>query len=180
MEIYTLVSLSIGIFGASYAALNALRINLEVDLREVCNISREKLQAVQKINGTSHKRSGHCATHHANIVWWRKIWDRAQMIPAAIFFVFMFFIAGWVLWSWEEVTKQHQAADLLLLQGKWPWTWFRGSLCIMALIDLTVVFLSLLALIKCRTNGKSIAEHHDTLEVPEFQDPAQGTSAASA
>lgn len=163
MEIYTLVSLSIGIFGACYAALNAMRTHLDGSITQYYSRSEQKLAAVKDL-GKEAWGAIYCSKHH----WWtklcRNIWIVAHFIPAGVFFLFMVFIGFWVNLCWEDVISKHD--DLISqseLHLKAPWSYFRSAFFWMCVLDLVAILSAILAWFFCRHFSGRIGEIHNSI-----------------
>lgn len=181
MEIYTLVSLCIGIFGATYAALNAIRIHFELSINDYCKNSIEKLGAVQKIKGDTRKGTKNCVKHHNSTLRWKRAWLISHLVPAVVFFASMAFIAIWVLWGWDEIISKHDDPEKLkTLYTTFPWSYFRKGFFWMGVIDLCAVITAFFAWFLCRYYSGRVGELHesfleeDGLQDPNSQAPANG------
>jgi len=101
MELYTLISLMLGVSGGTYAALNALRTNFEGTLTDGNSTCEEHLKKV----GEKHSESGvvFCESRKKKVRIKRAYlaWRICQVIPAAVFAISIFFIWGCALKDWD-------------------------------------------------------------------------------
>ena len=165
MELYTLVSLIIGIFGATYAALNALRVNFEGDIKNAVQNADSKLEAIVLIRGDNNRSTAHCRKHRGKILSSGSMWTIANALPAITFFLAVLFIGSWVLYDWDIVTIQHSdPTHLHALRGTTPWCWFRCGLTILGILDILCVGVAIWAWIRCKTANGSLLEHFEGLE----------------
>jgi hypothetical protein len=172
MEIYTLVSLCIGIFGASYAALNAMRTHLDPLVSGYCTKAAERLEEVKMKHGDAHKGTLNCKKHHYGTKFWRGIWTTAHIIPAAVFFIAMLVIAPAVLWNWDDIIAKHDNAEALKeLFGKAPWSYFYTGFLWMCVLDLLAVIGAVFAWWRCRCSLSRVGELGESLTAPELTDP---------
>ena len=175
MELYTLISLVVGIFGATYASLNSLRINLEAPIKEAADNAQKKLDAIISVWGKESGCANICMAHTKNILRWKKVWVWANAVPAILFSLIIGFIVVWVLIDWNDVTVQHgNPTQLATVESVLPWCGFRSILAVMALADLLCVAAGILAWFRCKSANSSLSEHHVSLEdLPTFQSPGR-------
>ena len=171
MELYTIVSLIIGIFGATYAALNALRSYYEPKINKAKETSLEVVTRLTETLGAAHKRTGHCQKHSNTINRWQTCWRWAHALPTLGFALFILFIGIWTLISWSDVTVQHLGADLAAKMQQFPWSWMRGGLCAYLTGNTVAFIVAVIAYSKCSTSEVMLSEHDEDKDKKRFSPP---------
>jgi hypothetical protein len=177
MELYTLVSLIIGIFGGTYAALNAARTHFEGDLKKAYEESDGKIKAIEQVRGTNNKASVHVQRHKDRICNAWATWQWMNIIPGICFFLAVYAVVIWVLLDWPDITRQHtQPGELALLHAKFPWNSFRLIIGGLGTINLGCVAVAFFARSTCRKASEALQEHVDStaMEPPKLSPPANG------
>ena len=172
MQLYTLVSLIIGIFGSTYAALNALRTNLEGKVKKAAETSHSRAKAFEDVCGTENPGTKHCKNHCKSIATWHLVWTWSHAIPAILFFVAIALLAPWVLWDWEKVTTQFDPQNIKAAWATFPWNWMRSSITTMFLADVSCLALAMLARSRCLDADTSLQELSDSAPRPALENPA--------
>src|SRR5438067_1579705 len=124
MELYTLVSLALGIFGGTYAALSALRTHFESSIKSAHGSCDNQLSKLIATNAKGGKIAKHCRRQRNSICRAKFIWDWSHTLPAVLFALFIFAVFGGVLYHWDQIDAQHSAtgtATLTALKGLFPW-----------------------------------------------------------
>lgn len=183
MEIYTLVSLCIGIFGASYAALNALRTQVEGKVMEYCQKATTKVEELKKLEAARKKAdeegagegigTSFCEKHCNKTLGWKRVWVTAHIVPASVFFLFMCFMAVWIYGRWDEIMMRHDDESLKALMAQAPWAYFQTAFLVMCLIDLTAVLAAFAAWGFCMYFSGRVGELHVSLMQGRFKDPGK-------
>ncbi len=171
MQIYTLVSLIIGIFGATYAALNALKTNLEGKVKNADETAEERAQAYKGVRGPDNKGTIHCENHCKVIKRWYRCWKWCHTLPAFLFFGLIVFVAFFVLAEWHQLTAQMADAKLNEFRAEFPWNSMRGLLTFMFTTDMLCVGFAIVARHKCLSADSSLQELHDSAQPPKFEAP---------
>ncbi|MCX6967650.1 MAG: hypothetical protein NTZ46_07690 [Verrucomicrobia bacterium] len=161
----------IGIFGATYAALNALRTHLEPPIQQAYSTADERAEAFIKLKGEANGATGHCKKHQKNIKFWRSIWLWANAIPAVIFFTIIALLTGWVLYEWDSVTIQHSGADLTAMKLTAPWCWFRPVLTKMACANLGCVAIAIFSWTRCSASSNGLQQLRDSVSAEGLENP---------
>src|SRR5256885_9033276 len=100
MELYTLVSLSLAVFGGTYAALSALRTHFEKPVREARSNCDGQLAKIENFYPEGKMRQV-CKKKQKSICRAEIAWNLANTIPAILFAVFIFLVMAGVLYHWD-------------------------------------------------------------------------------
>jgi hypothetical protein len=181
MELYTLISRAIGIFGATYAALNALRTNVEPHLKTAADTADNRLTAITKVVGAEQPEMAPSKAHCKSIKDANFRWKWANIIPAILFFLFIYMVGFSVLVAWGDVVVKHDDTSLAALYLKCPWCYFRPALWILAVTDFVCVVVAFCAWLKCHSADRSLQEHFNLMKskgLEAFTNPAIETAGA--
>jgi hypothetical protein len=130
MKIYTLVSLLLGVIGATYASSNAFRTQYDERIKKALENSKNVNLGEYTINNKTLPKV-HCAQKWICI--WYNFWIGIHLIPAVLLNVLVIFIVGDALLQWKDVTN-----DTMDLTG-FPWcysraiigiAWLMGCFCL--------------------------------------------------
>lgn len=181
MEIHTLVSLTIGIFGASYAALNALRMHADPKVVEACKLATEKLKKVAELpGGTQKKRYANCEKHCNRAQQWKGIWDFAHVVPAALFFIAMALVVTCVWRNWDIVAISHAPTQLQDLHKTEPWCHFKTGFIVMCSLDLSALIFAFCAWGIVTYSSARVGEIHEADEDVPVTDPGNNRMPSSS
>lgn len=118
MELFTLVSLLLGICTAGNAALGAFRANFDESVKDARRTlaDREKRARIhfekhKGEDGVPHPDAAHCVTFAKKIRWWSNCWYICHVIPMFVFLLYLTALILWVLWDWENIIRLHKPEE---------------------------------------------------------------------
>jgi hypothetical protein len=148
MPIYTLVSLLLGIVGATYAASNAIRIHFDDVIKKA-------------VDGSSNKKVGQYSVNDATlptvrttqnwIKFWSWVWLGSNIAPALLLNLFVYVIVWNTVWQWDVVVVN----DPLKLSGT-PWCYAKTFVIIGAGTSLLSILSSFLSIWKTKLNSNAL------------------------
>ena len=159
MKLYTLISLALGIFGGTYAALAALRAYFDGWIKERRDTAEIHVRKISEHYGKDKKSTKGCESNQ----WWigfsRKCWLWANAIPIFIFSIFVFFVAIWVLVDWAAICNQKDGDSIDYSHP--PWTWFYFGLLYLVIISGICLISAVAALVVCHCISRVLRGKHE-------------------
>jgi hypothetical protein len=165
MRLYTLISIALGVFGGTYSALAALRTHFEALVKESRDSGKLHFRKIEERYGENDDVTKCSKEQRSKIDSSATIWNWANTIPAILFALFVFLIAGWVLADWDTICSESDTA--VIDRTKFPWPWFYWGLLILVVADFLCFTLAAWAWFRCKSNSKALREKHDLVRTEE-------------
>src|SRR5437868_14791359 len=112
MELYTLVSLLIGVFGGTFAALNALRTLLDADFQKISATAKEKAEAQMEISGLGHAANTDCESYKNSVTLCSRVWRYVSVVQVGFFTLVIYVVAFFARAHWDDISKHHSDKEL--------------------------------------------------------------------
>jgi hypothetical protein len=161
VELYTLISLVLGVSGGTYAALTALRTHFEGSIHDGNKNCNNQLLKVKEKHGVGII-SGECEKKRDSIKLMYNIWRICHVIPAIVFFFLIFIVLYGALRDWIPMNTPHvEGAIPTDYKQLFPWKcsyWFLVSL---GAIDIACVAGAFSAWGRCYFSKKGLQLQHD-------------------
>lgn len=158
MKLYTLISLALGIFGGTYAALAALRTYFEGWIKECRDTAELHARKISEHYGEEKDSTKGCKRTRWWIFFSRKLWLWSNAIPIFIFTLFVFLVAIWVLKDWGEICNQKEGDSIDYTHQ--PWTCFYFGLLYLVIISAICLVGAIVSLIICYFSSRFLREKH--------------------
>ncbi len=149
MTLLNVTALMLGIFGAAYTALNALRTYFDSNIKAAVDNAKDCVDVVGEKLKTGPSLDVAVA-FQSRIGAARRVWLWAHIIPIIIFTLFVIGLTVEVLLKWNEVVTP---------QGPPAWPWCYWAIMGMGVVDLACLLVAVLALLFLRYEDKHCLDH---------------------
>jgi len=159
MKLYTLISIALGVFGGTYAALAALRTHFEWLIKSTAEEAETHLR---KISDHYGKQSNTTRCARGRKKWIGRssaLWNVCNTVPAILFAILVFCVAIWVLLNWDTMCAQNdgEAID----RSKSPWPQCHTGLLYLVVVDLGCFLGAAIAWCTCKLTGRVLRQQYD-------------------
>lgn len=160
MKLYTLISIALGVFGGTYAAMAALRTRFEALIKKTEDEGAIHLKKIIEHYGEKTSTVKSADGHLAWICKSSKLWNRCNTVPTLLFAVLVFTVAFWVIIEWNFLCANAGEIDL----SKCPFTqscFYFGMLTLIS-VDALCFIGAAIAWGICKTHGKTLHQQYNT------------------
>jgi len=157
MPLFTLVSLVLALFGATYTAIAAVYRAFEDSFKKTLADAEVGIQVVHNSCPEDTKTHKHSKRLHVAMCVLRRLWTYVRAVPAIIFVVVAYYIAGCAVFDWKDMSANTpNPADF-------PWWTFPHMFKWMFWTHLASLLASLLIYASCRFLGHMLKTRSETL-----------------
>lgn len=111
---------------------------------------------------TKNYKERHTGIHNAS-----RLWNWCNTAPAVLFAVFVFFIAGWVLYDWDSICSQADGQSID--RNKFPWSWFYLGLLVLVIVDFLCFVFAAIAWARCKFISRVLRHQYDSVLEDEMK-----------
>jgi hypothetical protein len=158
MKLFDLVSISLAVFGGTFAALAALRDSFEELIKKSATEAKSQLAVIRKAHAQHQTVLGFCDGYGKKIRRCRTVWLWSNGFPAVVFSVFSFTLTFFVLVDWPEVMAK--GVDLADPSLGFPWTRLTLALWVMITLDFICILVAAYTWSRCKGASNSLSEHY--------------------
>ena len=103
MPLYSLIALTLSLFGATYTVIAALRSHFDKNILSSNESIGDNLEGIKSAG--EHSETLTNAKRHAGVIRrWTFCWRWSHYIPIGSFWFFTFLIAGLCIYNWDDIT----------------------------------------------------------------------------
>ncbi len=132
MPLYSLIALTLSLFGATYTAISALRNHFDRDIIQTVDSIKTHIGSI-KGAGSPPETLQNAEGTRAKIMWWNSVWKWSLVFHIGAFGLFIFVIAFLCLFEWDDlpikVAKSGQDMTQEAIQYSVTGFWIVSSIC---------------------------------------------------
>ena len=140
MPLYSLIALTLSLFGATFTAIAAVRYHFAQDVAEAVQSFASELNVIQKEYGEGQAPLKKAKAHTATINRWNFYWKASYYVPIFVFWLVTFVIAVLCVWNWPDLPTKVDASNQGALQSSAIAFNCINSICGRVAISLMIVF----------------------------------------
>jgi hypothetical protein len=160
MKLYTIISIALSLFGATYAAMAALRTRFEKLITTAEEDGQIHLKKIIEHYGKTKTTADSADKHLRWICRASKLWNRCNTVPTIMFAFFVFVLAFWFIIRWNYLAAN--AVDLDLSNCPITETCFYFGLLVLVVVDAFCFIGAACAWGICRLNSRILRQQYDT------------------
>jgi hypothetical protein len=158
MKLFDLVSISLAVFGGTFAALAALRDSFEELIQKSGIEAKSQLAVIRKAHSQHQLVLAFCDGYGKRIRQCRTVWLWSNGFPAVLYSAFSFALCFYVLIDWPQVMAKD--VDLADPAFGFPWNRMKLALWVMMILDFVCIMIAAFTWNKCKGASKSLNEHY--------------------